>query len=101
MKLDREETADETETQAILIGAFHNPEMAKKIVEDRQCVESGEGDEIEEKVRRAERERAQLGRVKSDPEVRRRILENSGLDEDAIRSLSEIAEDYEEKDARE
>ena len=90
---------EDFEWQSIMSGSFANPEMARKLMEDKRLAEKT-GETVADAAKRQTEERSFGKAPDADPEIRSKIIERAAFGDDDIRTLSDIAEDYEEDGER-
>ena len=84
---DQKQRYEEMEWSTILGGAFHNPAMAKKMVEDRELRETGE---IEEEKTTEDVTAMGSKSHEADPEISQKIKERAG---DPLMGLHDFIEE--------
>ena len=95
LRLDQEDRFEEMEWSSIMSGAFHNPQMAKKLADNKEFRDQndGESDVVKVKVTEA----AKKSRPDEDPEMTNKILGRAPQgDEDSIMGLSDLIEEERE-----
>lgn len=90
---------EDLEWQSIMSGSFANPEMARKLIEDKRLTEET-GETAAEAAKREAEEKSFGKAPDADPEIKSKIMERATFGDDDIQTLSDIAEGYEENGER-
>lgn len=95
VQLDEAQRFEELEWSSIMTGAYHNPEMAKKMFEEKEMRAKGEeeADKVTAEVKKAAENRV----PQEDPAIQDKI--RNRYDEDIVMTLSDMIPEDEDAGA--